>query len=195
MIATISGSPSSPARALPDHGRPVLPRPGHLGFVADAQQQLELLAEERVIVGEVEAEKREGLGEGAAAHHQVDPAPGDEVEGRELLEHPHRVGSAQHRHSAAEADALRAGSRGREQDCWRGVVVLAAVVLADAEGVEPDPVGECDLLQEVFDALGRPDHVAGGRVGHGGDEAVDAQVHRGGLSIRTERAAQPLSHD
>jgi hypothetical protein len=163
--------------ALPDQGRPVPTRPGHLGPVADLQQQLELLAEQGVVVGEVEAEQREGLGEGPAADHEVDPPLRDEVQRRELLEDAHRVRRAQHRHRTAEPDALGAGGRRGEDDRRCGVVVLAAVVLADAEGVQPDSVRKRDLLQEVLHPLRRADHVAGGRVGDGGDEAVDAKMH------------------
>lgn len=38
--------------ALPDQGRAVVPGPGHLRRVADPQEQVELLGEERVVVGE-----------------------------------------------------------------------------------------------------------------------------------------------
>ena len=60
----------------------------------------------------------------------------------------------------------------------RGVEVLLAVVLADAEGVEPDLVGALDLLEQVLHALGRARRQSGDGVGDRRDEAVDADSHR-----------------
>jgi len=82
----------------------VLTRPGDAGRVADLQQQVELLGEQRVVVGEIQAEQRKCLGERAAPDDQVDPTFGDEIEGGELLEDPHRIGGAEHRHRAAQPD-------------------------------------------------------------------------------------------
>ena len=48
------------------------------------------------------------------------------------------------------------------------------MVLADAVGVETDPIGALDLLEQVPHPLGRADVYTGDRVGHRGDEAVDA---------------------
>ena len=76
--------------ALAGERWPVLSGPGDLHLLADAEQEVELLGEQRVVVGEVEPEQREGLGERAAADDEVDPALGDQIEGRELLEEAHR---------------------------------------------------------------------------------------------------------
>src|SRR5262249_14633525 len=51
-----------------------------------------------------------------------------------------------------------------------------AVVLAHAEHVEPDLVGELDLLDEVPQALLRRDQLPAGRVGGPLPEAVDAEL-------------------
>ena len=73
-------------------------------LLPEAQQQVELLVEEFVVVGEVEAEQRECFGERAPADDELDAPTGDQVDGRELLEHAHRVGRREHRHRAAQPD-------------------------------------------------------------------------------------------
>jgi hypothetical protein len=127
---------------LPHQRRPVTPRPGDLGAPPQAQQQVELLVEEFVVVGEVEAEQRKCFGERASADDELDAPTGDEVDRRELLEHAHRVGRREHRHRAAQPDLRRAGRGGREDHRRRRVVVLDPMVLTDAVGGEADPVGE-----------------------------------------------------
>ncbi len=106
------------------------------------QQQIELFGEQRVVVGEVVAEQREGFDVGAAAGDQLGAAAGGEVDGGEILKHPHRVERREHRHRAGQADALgRAGDR-RHHHRRRGDRQIEAVVLADAEHVEPGLIGE-----------------------------------------------------
>ena len=72
-----------------------------------------------------------------------------------------------------------AGERGSGEICMNG----AAAHL----------IGEGDLLQQVLHPLHRTHHVAGGRVGHGRDEAVDAEVHGGLLAGagRRRRVSRP----
>ena len=62
-----------------------------------------------------------------------------------------RTGSSElsTRDRAGEPDALRARGGGGEDDGRGGDGEVGAVVLADAEDVEPDLVGELDLLDEV----------------------------------------------
>jgi hypothetical protein len=154
----------------------------------DAQQQVELLLEQLVVVAQAEPEQREGLGERPAPDDEVDASLRDEVQRRELLEHPHGVGRAQHRDRAAQADPFGPRCGRREDHGRRRVVVLAAVVLTDAEGVEAHPVGERDLLEQVLHPLRRADHPPRRGVGDRRDEAVHAEMH-GRQSNRRERAA------
>jgi len=51
------------------------------------------------------------------------------------------------------------------------------VVFADAEDVEADLVGEGDFVDEIVHALGGREDEAAGRIGNGGGEAVDAELH------------------
>ena len=172
--------------ALPGQGGAVPARPGDVHRVADLQQQVELLGEQRVVVVEVEPEQRERLGERSAPDDEVDASLGDQVERGELLEHPDRVGGAEHGHRAAQPDPRRARGRGTEDHRRRRVVVLRAVVLADPERVQARGVRERDLLQQVLDALLGPDHPLGRGIGDRGDETVDADVHVcSGLNVRS----------
>jgi hypothetical protein len=129
--------------------------PGDVGGLAQLQEQVELLREEVVIVTGVEAEKREGFPERSATDDEFGPALGDQVERRELLEDAHRIGRAQDRHGARQADLRSAGRRGGQDDDRRGIEELGAVVLADAEYVEPDAVGNLDLVEELGHPIGR----------------------------------------
>ena len=62
-----------------------------------------------------------------------------------------RTGSSElsTRDGARQADALGPRGAGGEHDRGRGDREVGAVVLADAEHVEPDLVGELDLLEQV----------------------------------------------
>ena len=70
----------------------------------------------------------------------------------------------------------RARGRGGEHDGRRGDGEVGPVVLADAEDVEPDLVGELDLLDQVAEALLRAEDGAR-RVGRALSEGVDAELH------------------
>ena len=85
--------------------------------------------------------------------HDLGAAAGEQVERREVLEHAHRVVRAEHRDGARQADPLRARRRGGEHDRRRRDGEVGTVVLADAEDVEPDLVGELDLLDQVAQPL------------------------------------------
>ena len=70
-----------------------------------------------------------------------------------------------------EPDALGPRRRRRQHDGGRRDGEVGAVVLADAEDVEPDLVGELDLLDQVAEPLAR--------AGPGGEiaEAREAEFH------------------
>ena len=145
--------------------------------LAQREQELELLLEEVVVVAEVVAEERERLDERAAAGHDLGAAAREQVERREVLEDAHRVVGAEHADGAREPDPLRAlGARG-EHDGGRRDGEVGPVVLADAEDVEPDLVGELHLLDEVPQPLGRADRPPRLRVGRHLGERVDPELH------------------
>ena len=133
--------------------RPVAAAPRHALGRADLQQQLELLGEELVVVVEVVAEEREGLDERAAPGHDLRAPVAQQVQGRELLEHADGVVRAQDAHRAGQPDVLRAPGGGAQDDGRSAHGEVRTVVLADGEDVEPEGVGELDLLDEVREAL------------------------------------------
>ena len=148
------------------------PRVDALNLLAQLQQPLELLLEEPVVVGEVVAEERERLDERAAARHDLGAAAGEQVDGRELLEDADRVVGAEHADGAREPDVLRPHRRRGEHGRRRRDGEVGPVVLADAEDVEPDLVGQLDLLDQVPQPLLRADFRRQLR------EGVDPEFHR-----------------
>ena len=135
-------------------------------------EEVELLGEEPVVVAQVEAEEAEGLDEGAASELDLGAAARHGVEGGEALVDPDRVVGGQHGDAGAEADPLGlAGDRG-EHDVGRGDGVVGAVVLAEADVVHPDPVGQHRLRDHLAQRLGV---VAGRAVERGVAERVEAE--------------------
>ena len=169
----------------------MLSGPGDLHLFADAQEEVELLGEQRVVVGKLQPEQRKAFGERAAADDQVDPALGDQVERRELLEEAHRIAGAEDGHGAVEADVGRPGCGCRKEHRRGGVHEIAAVVLADAVGVEADLVGAFDLFEQVLHALNRAHVDSTDGVRDRRDEAVYADPHRNLVSPRG--VAQPVA--
>ena len=91
----------------------------------------------------------------------------------ELLEDADGVVGAEDGDGAREADRRGARGDGRERHGGGGDGEVAAVVLADAEDVEPELVGQLGLLEQVLEALLRGD--AGGEVREGGDAEFHAR--------------------
>lgn len=142
-------------------------------MAVEVEEQVELLVEEVVVVGEVVAEQGEGLGVGAAPGGDLGAAAGDEVDGGEVLEHLHGVGGGEHGHGAGEPDAFGGLRDGGEQDGRRRDGEVGSVVLTDAEHVEVGLVGEYGEVDELAQPHGGVDRAAGRRVG--GDLAEGEQ--------------------
>src|SRR3954462_8211779 len=158
--------------------RTVAARPVDVLGLAQREQQLELLGEELVVVLQVVAEQREALDERAAPGHDLGPAAGEQVERREVLEDADGVVGAEDADGARQPDALGPRGRSRQHDRGRGDRELGAMMLADAEDVEAELVGELDLLEQVREALLRRDRSARARVGSRLREGVDAEFHQ-----------------
>ena len=159
----------------PVERRPVLPGPGDALVLAQAQQQLELLREQRVVVVEVVPEQRERLDERAASGHDLRAAVREQVERRELLEDADGIVRAQDGDGACQADLRRPLGDRREHDGRGGDGEVGPVVLAHAEDVESELVGELRFLQQVAQA-GR---WVGVRPVRQLRERVDAELHGG----------------
>ena len=94
-----------------------------------------------------------------------------------LLIDPHRIVGGQHRHRARQPDGLGALGRGRQQHRRRRGQEIRPVMLADAEHLEADLVGQLDLLHEIAQPLRRARDPPGGRVRRVLDEGIDADFH------------------
>ncbi len=174
------------------HGQRLLHRPRvdaeHL--LTQLQQPHELLLEEPVVVGEVVAEERERLDERATSDHDLGTAAREQVDGRKLLEDADRIVGAEHVDCAREPDPLRPHRGSREDGRGGRDGEVGAVVLPDAEDVEPDLVGELDLLDQVPQTLLRVEARRQLR------EGVDPELH--GRIVAVRRAcptrAAPSTH-
>ena len=140
--------------------------------VAQREEQSQLLLEEIVVVAQVVAEERERLDERPATGHDLGPPAGEQVERAEVLEDAHRIVGAEDGDGAREPDRLRASGGGGQHDRRRRHREVGTMVLADAEDVEPDLVGELDLLEQVAQTLLWADLVRGQL-----REGVDAELH------------------
>ena len=90
-----------------------------------------------------------------------------------------RTGSSELSTVTALVSRMRSGARrgGGEHHRRGGDGEVGPVVLADAEHVQADLVGELDLLQEVGQPLLGAGRAAGRRVPQDVAEGVDAQFH------------------
>ena len=112
-------------------------------------EQIQLVVEELVVLGQVVAEERIGLGKGSAAENDLGTPVRQTVDGREALEDAHRIIGAEHGDGGAEENPGRPGGDRAEDDLGRRDRKVAAMMLADAEGVEPDLVGEHGFGNDV----------------------------------------------
>ena len=171
MIASVSGKPSGPPGRRIQGCRPRRPTcatrpsrsadnrlpasgargpaPRHRPGLEQLGEQPQLVLEQLLVAGQVVAEQRIRLGERAAAEDHLGAAVRQRVERREALKHAHRIVGAEHGDRRAQEDARgAAGDRG-EHDLGRRDREVGAMVLADAERIEADPVGEHRLVDDV----------------------------------------------
>ena len=127
-------------------------------------------SEQLLVLGQVEAEQREGLGEGPPAQHHLGAPAGERVDRGEPLEDPDRVVRAEHRDGRAEPDPLRAGRHARQHDVGGAHREVGAVVLPHPDEVHPHLVGQDGLLHDITQDL---------RVVDGPTAAVDGDVAEG----------------
>uniref|UniRef100_A0A6J5ZZW8 Unannotated protein n=1 Tax=freshwater metagenome TaxID=449393 RepID=A0A6J5ZZW8_9ZZZZ len=74
--------------------------------ILKAQQQIELLSEELLVVLEVVTEQREALGEAAPAGDYLGAAAGDQIQLRELLPDADRILGGEHGDGRGKSDPL-----------------------------------------------------------------------------------------
>ena len=90
----------------------------------------------------------------AAPDAKIDSTPGEEIENRKVLRHPHRMVERQNHDASPEADVLRTGSQRRKGHCWRGAVaILAEVVLGWPDRIEAELLGSRHDVELLVDDL------------------------------------------
>jgi hypothetical protein len=149
------------AHELVRHRRPEVPGPGHRLLAKQAHKQVELLFEQLLVVGKVETEEREGLGQRAAADDQLRAPVRDGVERGEVGVQAYRVLSAENRDGGTEPDPFRTARDCGEDHVARRVHELPAVVLADVEGVDSGRLGDDRLPDGIPDHLVAADRPSG----------------------------------
>ena len=133
--------------------RPGHPFPGDRAALEEFGEQVGLLLEELLVVGQVVAEERERVDAGASSEDDFRPTAGDRVERRVALEDPDRIVRAQDGDRGPDVDPGRArGDRGEDDVRGRQREVIG-VVFTDPDEVDADLVGEDALLDEVPDRL------------------------------------------
>ena len=167
--------------------RPQRALPCHRLFLQHGGEQIELLVEQLLVLLQVEAEQRKRLGEGAAPEDDLGAPVRDRVDGGEALKHADRIVGRQHRHGRAEPDALGAACDRGQHDFRRGDREVRAVVLADADGIDADLVGENRLLDEIADDLRGVQRLAVrsvGDVAEGVEAEFEGLIHSAFLSAQ-----------
>src|ERR1700723_2231530 len=161
----------------------MLAGPRYVRIVADFQQQLEFFLEKGIVILELQAEKRVRLDERSAAGDDFGATVRNEIERGEFLEDTDWIGSAEHGDCAGEANIFRARRGCGQNDRWRRVEKFWPMMLADAEDVEADSIGEFDFVEQAAQALRRRERFAGDRVGDRCGKAVDANLHEDVVSL------------
>ena len=165
------------------------PLPRKIGRLAELEEEVEFLGKESVIVLHLEAKQCIGFPERAPANDDFGATFRDQVEGRELLKHPHRVSGAQDLNCACEPDSFRARSGSRQDDCWRRIQEFGAMVFAHAEHVQSYAISDLDLFEKIGHAIGCRRQLARRRVREDCRETVDADFHNASL-----RSHRPMGH-
>src|SRR5882672_4497450 len=125
----------------------------HMLVLADRQQQLELLLEQRVVVLQPESKERKRLDGRATSNDHLRTAARKQIEGGEVLKGAHRVLGAQNGDRAGQANTLRACRGGAEDDGRSRIQELATVVFTNAKRVQADRVGMFDLLDQLSQTI------------------------------------------
>jgi hypothetical protein len=119
------------------------PAPEQLG------EQVCLLLEQPVVVGQVVAEQGKRLDARATAEDHLGSPARNGVERRVALKHAHRVVGARDGDRGAESDPARPRGDRREHGITGRYREVFGAMLADAEEVDPDLIGEHALLDTL----------------------------------------------
>src|ERR1700731_65780 len=103
---------------------------------------------------------------------------GDQVQSGKFLEDSDWIGGAENGYGTRKPNIIRARTCRSQNDDRRGIHELAAMMFADAKHIEPNLVGDHNLLQQVLHTLDGAEGEPHRRVGDYCTEAVNADLHR-----------------
>ena len=127
---------------------PLYRLPGMVG-VPEGREDRQLLLEQDLVVVQRIAEQGKRLGERATSQNDLGSSVGNGVQGAEALIDPNGVVGAEHGDGGAELHPLGAAGDGREQHLGGADREIRAMVLAHAEEVHADPVGQLGFGNDV----------------------------------------------
>jgi hypothetical protein len=162
---------------LISEGRPVFSRPSDALLRTDLEQEPELLIEELVIVAQIETEERIRFRKRTASGYDLGTPLRDEVERREFLKDPYRIGGAQDGHGTRQTNSLRAGGSRGKQDNGCGIEEFLTMMLSDSKDIEPNAISGLDFLEKIPEAHHGINLGTGDWIASRGDEAIDPNFH------------------
>ena len=154
----------------------MLARPRQILGVADFEQQIEFLVEQRIVIAKVEAEKRERFGKRAAPDDQFGAPARNQIERGIRLEDPHRIGGAQNRDRARQANVFGARRARRQNDRRRRIEIFAAMMFANAKNIQARRIRAFDAFEQIVERTLRIAPVSL-FVGRNRRKTVDANFH------------------
>ena len=146
-------------------------------MLTNFEKQVELFGEKRIVFFQLKTEEWEGFNERAATDHHFRSAVGKQIEGRELLKHPDRIGRAEHGHRTGQANLFGPGCGRGQDDGGRRVQKFLPMMFADAKDVKTDFVGQRDHLEQIPKMPRRFDYATGGAVDRCGNETIQSNFH------------------
>ena len=159
-------------------GRTKVPLPADALGCIEPQQEVELLREQSILVRQIVAEQREGLGEDAAPGDHLGASARQEVDGGEVLEYPHRVRRAQDGHRARQPNPRRHLRDGSQHDRSGGDRKIEPVMLAEGEHRKAGRIREFGGGEDLLQALLRADGFSVGPTRRQLTERIKSNLHR-----------------
>src|SRR6202158_6296448 len=129
------------------------PRPRHVIALSQGKEEVELFAENRVVVIERHPEDGERFDECAAAYDDLRTAVADEVQGGEILIDPNRVEHAQDGYRAGQSDRSCTRRDRRQHDGRRRDSEVQGVMFAEREQIQVQPLSDRGEAKDLVDPL------------------------------------------